>query len=113
MDVKTRRNMRGYHEVLRVVSDDMNDGEPYLTYHRWTQGGYCLFAFDLTSDGSAARGTCYKTVRRSGDIDLEVTFATKPLDAAGRKRSISVVALCEFDSTVELCRTDNKPIMDW
>ena len=109
---RCRKNIRAYNEVLRVIGDDNSDSIPYLTYHRWLNG-HTLFAFDLTPDQSAATGNFYKTVRRAGDITLELRLHEEPMDENNRKRSVSVLVFSEFDSCIDLRIPDYQPILDW
>lgn len=61
--------------------------------------GYCIYAFDLTSDLSANSG--HWSVQRTGTVRLEVRFK-EPLENA-----INCVVLSEFNNTIEIDRYRN------
>jgi len=108
--VAARTNIRAYAEMRKVLLPTEGlEGEPYLTYERWLKG-HTLFAFDLTPDQSGATGTFYKTVRRSGDVALELRLSEAP---GANDPTMSAVVLCEYDNQIDIRAVDGQPILDW
>ena len=110
---RSRKNVKAYNEVRKVIMPQEHmEGIPYLTYHRWLNG-HTIWTFDFTSDLSGPTGQFYRTVKRAGDITMELRLRKVPVDSNGAKRSISVIIFCEYDSTIEIRPADGQPILDW
>jgi len=82
------------------------EGKPFITFERWL-AGYTLFGFDLTPDQSGVTGSFYKTVRRHGDIALELRLSAEPGE------TMTAVVMCEYDNQIDIRAVDGQPVFDW
>ena len=101
------KNKRAYDLMRKTVMPmDASDGKFYMNYRRWIKD-HTLFGFDLTPDQSGVTGDFYKTVRRTGDVQLELRLEAEP------PVTMTAVVMCEYDNEIDIRVADGQPILDW
>lgn len=104
---KNVANKRAYDMTREVMMPIKGiGGAPFLSYTHWLNG-HTLFSFDLTQDRSGFTGDSYKTVRRTGDVALELRLRGQP------GHTMTAIVYAEYDNEIQVRAIDKEIVYDW